>query len=1159
MFKQLEMERLVGIALQTMSLDALTAFIDVVVTIPKTTLLLIESPEYHLTEVQKAVLAQRYQLMPTLIQAQAEIQPQALNIFKAEVVHETLEVCRQAFEGEASWVYISEEGVQWVGGNFGLLLKQLSHEKAVFDQFFLHNNIAALLLDYDQTIARFTPSAGELLAIEQGCIGQHFSQLNSPLLAGEWLADVQSAKNDSAINIAEISLPNKRTYSREARMIKGPGQLPLGFVLLFQDVTATKVLMERAEYRERQQFVVAKLGMLALSGLEPTSLMDQALRQIADVFKCHYCAVLKYQPKQKKFLTVAGFGWPAGIINEVTVPSDPSSQAGYTLYAEAPVIVGRLKDEKRFTANDILLELGVVSSITCLINHTDPPYGVLSIHSTEYREFTQEDANFLVAIANMLSSVLHASEAKRQLDYSEELFRSMANSIPQLAWMADPGGYLYWYNQRWYEYTGTSYEEMKGDGWKKVHRPDLVENVSAKLKHCFDKGIEWEDTFPIRNQNGEYRWFLSRAQPLRDKNGTILHWFGTNTDITEQLNYEQALEESESKLRIAMQTNRIGAFEYFIDSGEIIWDQMLHDIWGSSEISDLTLNHFYEGLHPDDREPVARALEASMIARSNGHYLSTYRVINRLTGQQFWIEASGQTFFANDKPFKMIGVVIDITERKEAEQTQELLSAIVKSTDDAIISKTLESRITSWNRGAERLFGYTAEEAIGQSIGIIIPPDRLNEEEQILQRLKSGDIIEHFETQRITKTGQLLDISATISPLKDSSGHIIGASKVARDVTGSKALSDSLKKAIAELQEADRRKNEFLAILGHELRNPLAALSGSVSLLERGLSQPEKVLGIMQKSIGNMAKLLDDLLDLSRVTQNRISLSKHNLNISDLIQACLEGIGDRCEKKKQIVTSSIDPGLVVEGDATRLDQIFTNLLVNASKYTPFGGRIKIDAYQEGQEIIVTIEDTGIGIEAQTLPRVFDSFYQVTPEGDAASGLGIGLALAKNLVELHGGSIYANSKGKNQGSVFEVRLPAAIDTSLNDLSVTAEKAIIPVGLDIVFVDDNPDILAAYSDLLGQLGCAVHTAICGLEAVQLIEKIQPQAALVDIGLPDINGYEVAKRLRQTGYKNKLIAISGYSHDEAREATIKAGFDHHLAKPAKMEELAAILARL
>jgi PAS domain S-box-containing protein len=364
--------------------------------------------------------------------------------------------------------------------------------------------------------------------------------------------------------------------------------------------------------------------------------------------------------------------------------------------------------------------------------------------------------------------------------------------------------------------------------------------------------------------------------------------------------------------------------------------------------------------------------------------------------------------------------------RSPESNAQALLAAIVDSSDDAIVSKTLEGRIQSWNAGAERLFGYSAEEAIGQSIRLIIPPERASEEDAILARIRAGSRIGHFETERIAKGGRRVDVSLTISPIHDERGRVVGASKVARDIT--------LEKRAREAQrEADRTKDEFLAILAHELRNRLAPIRNAVEVLERvGSLAPaaQTAVTMIERQTLQMIRLVNDLLDVSRISRNELALRRKRVKLQDVLRDAFEVSRPLIDEREHVLTVSEPPrAIYLEVDRVRLAQAITNLLNNAARYTERGGRIWLDAQRDGDYAVISVRDNGAGIAPEVLPRLFEMFVHADASHEgAARGLGVGLTLARRIVELHAGTIEARSDGRGKGSEFTVRIPLAIDTS-----------------------------------------------------------------------------------------------------------------------------------
>ena len=627
-----------------------------------------------------------------------------------------------------------------------------------------------------------------------------------------------------------------------------------------------------------------------------------------------------------------------------------------------------------------------------------------------------------------------------------------------------------------------------------------------------------------------------------------------------------------------------------------------------------------------------------------------------------------------------------------------LLAAIIHDSDDAIATKTLDGVVTSWNRGAERIFGYTAAEIVGRPITMLFPPDRLGEETEFLLRLSRGEHIDHYETVRRRKDGRLIDISVTLSPLRDEAGTIVGVSKIARDITLRKRaeavlreqlefwrvalasigdgviVTDAARQVIfinheaevltgwsgnaaagrpladvfviihegtrkpvegpvdramadrtavqlashaalvsrdgrvrpiddcaapilaadgtvvgavlvfrdaaerrrvetdrarmlaeertarAAAERVNRTKDEFLAVLAHELRNPLAAILNGVATLDRiGSGSPDavRVRDIVRRQTEHLTGVLEELLDVARIGQRKIELHRQPLDMRTIVQQAFEADRHRFEARRQrvVVTPSSEP-VIVLGDPVRLQQIVSNLLTNAAKYTPPDGVVTITVAVEDNDAVVRVRDTGIGIPSERLDEIFDLFTQVATKGRSQSGLGIGLALTKQLTELHGGSVAALSEGSGKGSEFIVRLPR-----LPGAAVEGEQAV-PPGLAarhrLLIIDDDRDSRDVLAMSLEVDGHRVFAASSGREGLEIALVERPTAAIVDIGMADIDGYEVARRLRQAmGAEITLIAFSGYGQPEDRRRSLEAGFDAHVVKPATGEEILSVLA--
>ena len=449
------------------------------------------------------------------------------------------------------------------------------------------------------------------------------------------------------------------------------------------------------------------------------------------------------------------------------------------------------------------------------------------------------------------------------------------------------------------------------------------------------------------------------------------------------------------------------------------WNRAAEQMFGFT--ADEAVGQSIFAIIPDDR----RAEEEYVLGRiHNGVGLEHYETIRRRK------DASLLDVSLSVSPIRVNGTVIgastiarDITVAKRLEREAFRLAAIVSSSDDAIVSKDLNGYIMTWNRGAERMFGFTAEEAVGQNITIVIPEDRLDEETEVLARIRSGFAVEHFETIRRRKDGTLLNISLTVSPIRDAAGQVIGASKIARDVTVQRRLQD-------QADEASRMKDEFLAVLSHELRTPLNTVLGYARMLRREDKRMvgeirERATEALERNAETLTRLVNDVLDTSRIVTGKIRLAMESLPLDGVVEAAVETVRPTADAKGVSIAVYIEHGLSVVGDRDRLQQVLWNLVSNAIKFTPAGGSVTMRLAGTAAGVVVSVKDTGIGIAASDLPYVFQRFWQAqTGASREYSGLGIGLALARHLVELHGGVIAVHSAGVGKGATFTVTLPLA---------------------------------------------------------------------------------------------------------------------------------------
>ncbi len=757
-----------------------------------------------------------------------------------------------------------------------------------------------------------------------------------------------------------------------------------------------------------------------------------------------------------------------------------------------------------------------------------------------------------IGVVNVQLDVTEQREMQEAAQQREALFREVVDHAPAMMWVTDPGGECTFLSDTWYRFTGQTEEA----GWMSAIHPEdreagLVPSAAARARR-----EPYRLEYRLLHASGEYRRVLSIATPHFDSRGEFLGYIGSVLDITAQKQADESAESAVQRLQLATEATAIGTWDYFPTTGDLIWDARCKELFGLPPEAPIDYEVFLGGLHSDDRERTNEAVQRAIDPEGDGAINIEYRTIGLVDGHERWIRANGRAFFEGRVPKRFVGTVQDITDLKKANDAIQRLAAIVESSEDAIISKDLNGTIMSWNRGAEQIFGYRADEAIGKPIMMLIPSDRHDEEREILRRIRAGERVDHYETIRQCKNGSLIDVSLTISPLKDREGMIIGASKIARNVTERKKVERELEHAKEVAEAASRAKDTFLAVLSHELRTPLTPILMTAAVRERDPDLTQAIqaeMAMIRRNVELETKLIDDLLDLSRITSGKLSLQMEVLDLNTAVNQVCDICRSQIQEKGIELSFALDARIApVDADASRLQQVLWNVLKNAAKFTPEGGSIHVCTGREDSRVLVQIQDSGIGIAPELLPKIFDAFEQ----GDARvtrkfGGLGLGLAISKALVELHGGSIRVESPGVGEGCTVTIELPAATPQA-SDLLI--DRRNMPPSeqlLRLLIVEDHADTALLLKRLLEGSGFAVETAGSVAEALKAADSAHFDVLVSDLGLPDGTGCELMRQMRDR-HPLKGIAMSGYGMEEDLRRSREAGFSEHLVKPVDISSL-------
>jgi PAS domain S-box-containing protein len=628
--------------------------------------------------------------------------------------------------------------------------------------------------------------------------------------------------------------------------------------------------------------------------------------------------------------------------------------------------------------------------------------------------------------AILFTDITQRRRTEEALREAQERFRTFADTAPAMLWVTEPDGSCSFLSRGWFEFTGQDEHNGLGFGWLDAVHPDDRETVRVSFLQASNARVPYAYEHRLRTAAGGYRWVIDAGHPRVSADGVFLGFTGSVIDIDDR-------KRAEERLDMVVNSSEIGVWYCDLPFDELIWNVKVKEHFGLPPDARVTIDTFYERLHPDDRERTRQAIEES-IARHTSYDIE-YRTVAP-DGRQKWIRAIGRTTYQDDRPIRFDGITIDVTER-------------------------------------------------------------------------------------------LMQAEA--------------------------------------LREADRLKDEFLATLAHELRNPLAPLRNGLEIMKlaaHDAASVERARAMMERQLGQMVRLVDDLLDVSRISKGKLTLRRERVALATVLHSAVETSRPLFDASRHELSLSLpDTPVYVDADVTRLSQVFANLLNNAAKYTPPGGRIEIRVTVAGEQVVVAIRDDGIGISREMLPRIFEMFTQVRQAGGTGeTGLGLGLTIVERLVRMHGGTVEARSEGERRGSEFVVTLPRFGATSSTEAG-PAERERAPAARRILVVDDNHDSALTLAMMLELMGHETETAHDGHAALAAADRYRPDTILLDIGMPDLSGYEVAALLRQQAWAKDmiLIALTGWGQDRDKERSREAGFDFHLVKPVEPRTLQAMLAVL
>jgi PAS domain S-box-containing protein len=691
--------------------------------------------------------------------------------------------------------------------------------------------------------------------------------------------------------------------------------------------------------------------------------------------------------------------------------------------------------------------------------------------------------------------------------------------------------------------------------------PDDRESTQAAVDRAFDPNGDGRYRFEFRVigiRDGIERWIVGTGQVFFE-NRQAQRLVGTTFDITARKHAEQRLRESEERFRTLADSSPVPIWVTDPTGGIEFLNAAYCDFFGVT-VEQVRGPKWATLLHPDDADPYVAAYYEALRQRK---FFRAEARVRRADGEWRWVDTRGVPRFSEGGEFLgHVGSSPDVTEMKIAQQAlRESEEQFRTSFELAAVGQAQVNPVTGrferLNQKFCEIVGYSEEELLSMTPADITHPEDRQPYVDIYPRFLRGEIEEFvIEKRYMRKDQKIVWVTVAAKLIRDSDGRPLRTIGVFQDIT-------ERKRAEEELKQADQRKDEFIATLAHELRNPLAPIRNAVEMLALCQSSDpdfEWSRNVIDQQVKHLACLVDDLIDVSRITRNRLVIKKERVSLTDVINAALDAARLLIDQRKHLLTVSlpVEP-VYLSADPVRLTQIFMNLINNAAKYTHEGGQIWVDAERKNDSVKVRIADNGIGISTEELSHLFDMFYQVDRSYEQAhGGLGIGLTLVKRLVEMHGGTVEAKSAGIGQGSQFVVSLPVLVSSSAVLLDKHTVEQKYKKRRRILVVDDYPSAAESLARRLKHCGNEVETALDGFEGIKRAEKFRPDVVLLDIGMPKLNGYKAAQTIRQQpwGKNMVLIAFTGWGQEEDRQRTREAGFDAHLVKPVDYMELSELL---
>jgi PAS domain S-box-containing protein len=981
------------------------------------------------------------------------------------------------------------------------------------------------------------------------------------------------------------------------------------------------------QYHQRQQALqfLVDLNQVTQRLADPDAIVAETARMLGEHLGVNRCAYAEVKEDQDSFRINGDYTHDTfSIIGDFKMSAFGEEALSLNRGGFPYVVHDATTDQRSVSNLEAYRQTDIMAVISVPLLKEGHFVAGMAVHQKTPRQWRPDEVELVQLVVNRCWEALERARATRHLQASETRLSFILESMPQKIFTSDAEGLGGFFNPQWTEYTGLTVDQLADWGWTQFVHPDDVEANVRSWKHSVATGEPLQIEHRFRRADGEYRWHLTRAHAMTDDEGKIVLWLGASTDIHEFKRVQNELFESEERFRTMANTAPVLIWISGLDKLCYYFNKTWLDFTGRTQEQEYG-NGWAEGVHPEDLERCLDIYTSNFDARRE--FEMEYR-LRRFDGQYRWLLDRGSPRWNADGEFAgFIGSCIDITEMKRAKDNQAFLLEATR-----VISSSLDYEATLSsvaNMSVPTLADWCAvdllqEDGAMQRLAMAhVDPEKVQWAQDFLRRYpydpkSSSSVAKVMASGKPELYPEVTDAmlvagardedhlrwmrqggfkSIMIVPLV-TQGRTVGvltfvASEsgrryddedlvLAQDLAGRAALAISNARLYHESQESSRLKDDFLTTMSHELRTPLNAILGWAGLLTTqnlDSKTTTQALQTIERNARAQVRLIEDLMDVSRIITGKLRLDIRPVVLSAVVEAAVDAVRPTAQAKDIRLQMLLDPQAgPVSGDPDRLQQVIWNLLSNALKFTPKEGRVQVRLERINSHVEITVTDNGQGISPEFLPHVFDRFRQADASHTrSVGGLGLGLAIVRQLVELHGGTVQAQSPGIGEGSTFVVSLPLAAVHKAETNRATDRERVHPSsgrgvsldcppalnGLKVLVVDDEPDARELITTVLEQCQAVVTVASSASEALEALARVQPDVLVSDIGMPGEDGYSLIEKVRQLppqqGGRIPAVALTAYARAEDRIKALAAGFQMHAPKPVEPAELAAIVASL